>query len=169
MSRSHSHSQLNSNVNVKQINVVSVYPDNQDTKEVFLQAAGTHYSGSERHVLLYWTNYIKKPMIVAHITQLLGIPGAYHWENAATLQDYDTFLHHDTYSLGEYSRAQRDRIIELAEHLDFVPTSTVNSCRTWMRDLLDAMVKDPDVALDPDIFSMIDEEVPLLVRRPEEP
>jgi hypothetical protein len=45
------------------------------------------------------------------------------------------------FSLGEFSRAQRDEILDLAGQVVFSKTSTTNGYRVWTRDLLEAMVQ----------------------------
>ena len=45
------------------------------------------------------------------------------------------------FSLGEFSRAQRDEILDLARQVVFLKMSTTNGCRVWTRDLLMAMVQ----------------------------
>ncbi|THH07839.1 hypothetical protein EW146_g9187 [Bondarzewia mesenterica] len=151
------------------INVLSAYPDNNDTKEVFLQASGKNYSGTgQRHVLLCWENLHDQRNFVMQVIQLIGIPGAYQWENVAKFRNKRTFLSgNDVYPMGSFTRDQRDRIIELAGMVEFESTSTVNTCRVWMRDLLEAMMNDATVSLSQIKFNEIDKGVPLLKRQPE--
>ncbi|EIN13028.1 hypothetical protein PUNSTDRAFT_50197 [Punctularia strigosozonata HHB-11173 SS5] len=151
----------------RNINVISMFPDDDTDKEVFLQAAGKSYSGKERHVSLYWINRDQGMLFVEHVLQLIGAPGNYHWENMARFRDRDAGWKDTIYPLGRYTREQRDQIVKLAGLVEYNPSSTVNSCRAWMRDLLEAMTEDPIVSLDRNIFEQVDEQVPLAKRRPE--
>jgi hypothetical protein len=67
--------------------------------------------------------------------------------------------------LGEFTRAQRNRILELARKVKFERKSVVNSCRVWTRDLLEAMVEERLIGQA--MFEDVDEKVPLLRRKPE--
>ncbi|THH15670.1 hypothetical protein EW146_g4840 [Bondarzewia mesenterica] len=151
------------------INVLSVYLDNNDKKEVFLQASGKNYSGTgQRHVLLCWKNLHDHRNLVMQIIQWIGIPGAYQWQNVARFRNMYTFISgNDIYPLGFFTRGQRDRIIELAGMVEFDRTSTVNTCRVWMRDLLEAMTNDAVVSLSQIKFNEINKGVPLLKRQTE--
>ncbi|KAI0079415.1 hypothetical protein K474DRAFT_1673436 [Panus rudis PR-1116 ss-1] len=122
------------------------YPDDNSSKEVFLQAAGLEHAGDgDRHVLLRWINavdIVKKQSIQS--------------------RQSNTF-----YSLGTFTRAQRDQIIALAKAVKYDKKSRVNSCRTWTRDLLEAMVNAGLISQAK--FDEIDQGVPLKKRVPELP
>ncbi|KAI0032373.1 hypothetical protein K488DRAFT_78515 [Vararia minispora EC-137] len=152
-------------------NVLHMFPDNNQPKEVYLQANGKDRSGAvARHVSLFWINRDDARLFITQIIHLIGIPGRYHWENVAKMRDprtVQTQQRHDIYWLGTFSRAQRDRIIQVAGSIYFEPSSTVNDCRVWMRDLLDAMTKDPSLALPQSTFMELDRSIPLCRRRPE--
>lgn len=150
--------------------VYPTFPDNDETKNVVLQVAGVSYDGSgDRHVLVSWSN--GKDSEGASITQriqLTGNPGWYeYYAPLATKGSAETNnIQRDEYfALGVYSRSQRDRILQLADNVDFSKTSVVNSCRTWTRDLLAAMVKEG--LLFQDTFDEVDKGVPLKKRIPE--
>ncbi|KAI0050515.1 hypothetical protein FA95DRAFT_604502 [Auriscalpium vulgare] len=152
------------------VNVLSVFRDSDTAKEVFLQANGKAYAtdgGPGRHVFLHWDNSlpVTKGMFVSQIVQLIGIPGRWTWESVAHMQDRADLAQHTQFSLGTFSRAQRDRILALAEGIAYDPESVVNTCRVWMRELLEAMVKEGLLAQEK--MDEIDGAVPLLRRRPE--
>ncbi|KAL5483334.1 hypothetical protein ACEPAI_8565 [Sanghuangporus weigelae] len=127
--------------------VADEFPDDNSSKNVYVQAEGRTYSGlGDRHVLLWWANgtYEQgqwKNLPTTQILQLTGQSGYYNYyhpvvkkRRIASMEMNQQFL------LGTFTRAQRDKIIELVNSVKFSKTSTVNGCRVWMRDLLDAMV-----------------------------
>jgi Family of unknown function (DUF6540) len=139
------------------------YPDDDKTKEIFLQADGMEiFDPDDRHVLLHWlngnddtagTHYIQ----IIHLT---GGPGNYQFHREQVKAESQASLERNTsYNLGRYSRAQRDQIMALAKAVEFYPRSRVNNCQTWMRDLLRAMVGDN--LLPSEKFDQVDKEVPL--------
>lgn len=70
-------------------------------------------------------------------------------------------------ALGVFSRAQRDRILTKAREVPFEAWSRVNSCRTFLRDLLKLMVEDQYLPFTRAQFDVLDAAVPLLRRRRE--
>ncbi|THH32389.1 hypothetical protein EUX98_g1812 [Antrodiella citrinella] len=142
--------------------VYDSFPDDDKVKIVQLQAAGLSYSGvGDRHVVIQWYNATN----VTQLIQLSGNPGNYAFYSPWGRSEPAFKLNDTFYTLGEFTRAQRDIILVLADAVRFEKSSTVNSCRTWTRDLLEAMVQDG--LLSQEIFDKIDQEVPLLKRRPE--
>ncbi|KAH9986386.1 hypothetical protein BJV77DRAFT_951119 [Russula vinacea] len=146
------------------------YPDDDKTKEIFLQADGMEiFDPDDRHVLLHWlngnddtagTHYIQ----IIHLT---GGPGNYQFHREQVKAESQASLERNaSYNLGSYSRAQRDQIMALAKAVEFYPRSRVNNCQTWMRDLLRAMVGDN--LLPSEKFDQVDKEVPLKRRVPED-
>jgi hypothetical protein len=146
------------------------YPDNDETKEIFLQADGLEISDPEdRHVLLHWVNGNddetgSRYMQIVHLT---GGPGNYHFHPEQVKKHSDDSLEKNTsYNLGCYGRAQRDQVLKLAKAVGFNPKSRVNSCRTWTRDLLLEMVNNDLLPLE--TFNLVDKGVPLKERVPED-
>lgn len=141
------------------------YPDDNSTKEVELQADGlvTAHTG-DRHVLIRWKNGTDtEGRVYAQITHLSGGPGNYNFHTPQVKMDSEAFRGADTcYPLGQYTRAQRGQIIALAKAVDFDRRSRVNNCRTWMHDLLEAMVGAN--LLSKAEFDKIDVDVPLIKR-----
>jgi hypothetical protein len=146
------------------------YPDNDETKEIFLQADGLGISDpDDRHVLLHWVNGNDDETggRYTQIVHLTGGPGNYHFHPEQVKKHSDDSLKKNTsYNLGSYCRAQRDRIVKLAKAVGFNPKSHVNNCQTWMRDLLLAMV-DNDL-LPSETFNQLDKGVPLKEHVPED-
>ncbi|EPQ53480.1 hypothetical protein GLOTRDRAFT_130818 [Gloeophyllum trabeum ATCC 11539] len=64
--------------------------------------------------------------------------------------------------LGQLSREERDETLRLAKAIRFSKTSVINSCRTWTRDLLKAMVERSLITVE--LFDKIDTKVPLKKR-----
>ena len=145
------------------------YPDNDETKEVFLEADGLGISESDdRHVLLHWRNgNDERGTRYVQIIHLTGGPGNYQFlPEQVKAQSHASLERNTLYNLGSYSRAQRDQIAALAKAVEFSRKSRVNSCRTWMRDLLLEMVNNNLLALEK--FDQVDKEVPLKKRVPED-
>ncbi|KAF7793932.1 hypothetical protein EIP86_005054 [Pleurotus ostreatoroseus] len=147
-----------------------VYPDDATVKQVYLQADGKiNATLSDRHVLLGWVNHIEQDetsgvMTVTQIVQLSGGPGNYAFHTPTVKQQSASFHERNTfYPLGNFTRAQRDRIIEIARGLNFNMKTRVNSCRTWTYMLCVAMIAEG--LLSQETFDYIDKDVPL--RKPE--
>ena len=133
-------------------------------KEVILHAQGLTYSGvGDRHVLLQWNIATTAMGLVTQIVQLTGQSGNYsYYVPVAKLRSAQTMLSNQLFSLGEFSRAQRDQILDLARQVVFSKTSTTNGCRVWTRDLLVAMVQAHLISQAK--FNEIDAGVPLVKR-----
>ncbi len=142
--------------------VYDTYPDDDSVKEVTLHAHGLTYSGvGDRHVLIQWNNATTETGPVMQIVQLTGQSGNYsYYVPVAKLEE--SMLISQPFSLGEFSRAQRDEILNLASQVVFSKTSTTNGCRVWTRDLLVAMVKTRLISQAK--FDEIDVGVPLVKR-----
>jgi hypothetical protein len=96
----------------------------------------------DRHVLLQWNNATTEMGLVTQIVQLTGQSGNYsYYVPVAQLCSTQSMLNNQLFSLGEFSRAQRDEILDLARQVVYSKTSTTNGCRVWTRDLLVAMVQ----------------------------
>ena len=143
-------------------NVYATHPYDDRVKTVTLQAAGITYTGiGDRHVLIHWANSADgADPTVMQILQLSGGVGSYRFFHPyAEVQSPKARETNTSYVLGDYTRAQRDRIIALATAVKYDKRSRVNSCRTWTRDLLEAMVGEG--LLSQERFEEMDEGVPL--------
>ena len=144
------------------------YKDNDEAKNIFLQAWGLepeYNDPNTRHVLLRWMN--GEDEIGTRYTQIIHLTGhpGNRWEFHSIqvkAQSNDSLKRNTFYDLGSYSRAQRDRILGLADAVRFKPVSSVNNCQTWMRDLLEAMVDDDLLSLEK--FKEYEKEIPLKKR-----
>jgi hypothetical protein len=151
--------------------VYNAYPDDESTKEVFIQAANLSYSGTgDRHVLIWWSNGVdatsEAPTPVRQVIQLTGQAGNYsYFYPVANSHSPDVINDNFQASLGEFTRNQRDQIITLAKDTAFEKTSTVNGCRVWTRNLLNAMYTEG--LLSQERFHEIDKTIPLVQRRAE--
>lgn len=148
--------------------IYSDYPDDNSTKTVELQAAELSYPGyGDRHVLLQWSNGTHTDgSDVVQVIQLSGMAGNYaYYSPHANKVIAESRLKNAIFSLGTFTRTERDRILALAADVSFKKTSTLNSCRTWTRDLLMSMVNENLLSMT--TFNLIDEAVPLLKRLPE--
>ncbi|KAF9237458.1 hypothetical protein BU15DRAFT_48718 [Melanogaster broomeanus] len=145
------------------------YPDDNSTKEVVLQADGLVPNPVDRHVLLCWMNGMNADGChYAQIIHLSGGPGNYNFYTPQVkLHPKESQTLNTCFVLGQYTRAQRDQIIALAKAIQFDKKSRINSCRTWTRDLLEAMVNAG--LFSKAKFDEIDASVPLKKRVPELP
>ena len=140
------------------------YPDDDSMKEVVLEADGlVALNPDDRHVLLRWTNAIADGNRYTQIIHLTGGPGNYNFYTPQVkIHSKQSLQANAIYELGEYTCPQRDQIIALARAVSFSRWSRVNSCRTWMRDLLEAMVGAN--LLSKTEFDKIDVDIPLKKR-----
>lgn len=149
--------------------VYSQHPDDDTTKELVLIAKGHAHTPphGDRHVLIEWSNGLTPTGdTVYQFIQLLGNPGNYAYYSPHAKIGSDLPRSRNTYfTLGEYTREQREEILKMADETPFERRSVVNSCRTWTRDLLGRMVERG--LLKKDVFEEIDGKVPLKKRVPE--
>ena len=147
---------------------MSTFQDDLDPKTVYIQSAGLdkHYHGGERHAMLFWD--VSRPeMFAIEVSKMVHLTGAYGgWtlsiETKRRGADYRQ--KNEIRALGVFTRGQRDRILTHARSVEFMPWSRVNSCRTWMRDLLKRIVEDRYLPLSREQFDYFDRKVPLLRR-----
>lgn len=143
----------------------SVYPtvpDNDEPKEVYVEAVGLDKSlGTERHVTLSWTNSAPEAsVLVTQVVHLTGNPGNYNFYHpVAKPRRLESVVNNKRYILGKMSRAQRDAIGEHAKAIPFSKKSIVNNCQVWMRKLLVGMLEDGLITKE--TFAEIDADVPL--------
>lgn len=143
-----------------------LYPDDDTVKTVYLQADGKAITIGDRHVLVCWVNHIDESANIRaiQIVQLSGGPGNYRlYTPAVQNQSLNSVSRITSYTLGSFTRAQRDHIIEIARGLNFNMKSRVNNCLTWTRMLCVSMMAEG--LLSQDTFDNIDKDVPL--RKPE--
>jgi len=89
--------------------------------------------------MLEWIN--SSNPLVTQLLHLTGGPGTYNFLTPqAKKRQEATRAKYQFVSLGTKSRADRDKIIELAKAVQYDKTSTVNNCQDWLRSLLQAMV-----------------------------
>jgi hypothetical protein len=151
-------------------NVHDNYPDNDKIKEVFIQAENKNYPGyGDRHVVLWWCNSDDtddSADLITQVIQLTGQAGNYsYYAPVVKLRSIGSTQRHLQISLGKFTRAQRDKILDLAKSVQFHKKSTVNGCRVWTRDLLGLMVNHGLIMKAK--FEHIDAEVPLVKRKEE--
>ena len=156
------------------IDLSNAFPDNASDKELYLQATGltkdyqARGGTGDRHVVLCWDNTRAGiPIDVSQMIHLKGSPGEWHLEIAVKQQAVGVKKENERYSLGMFSRKQRERVVELARGVVFDERSRVNTCRVWTRDLLEAMAEDGMIPFGREKFEEIDGDVPLLRRKAE--
>jgi len=150
------------------VNYYDSIPDDDSEKDVYLQAHGHNFDGRERHVVIHWLNGTLADNPVSQVVQLTGIRGKFLFENepVARLRNPVTMDNHTQYYLGSFTREERQLVLRLAQEVKFDGRSVVNGCRVWMRDLLQAMVKENLIS--EETFEVIEKQVPLPNRLHEE-
>ncbi|OBZ71585.1 hypothetical protein A0H81_08974 [Grifola frondosa] len=112
--------------------VHGTHPDDDSIKAVYLQAHGLQWEGlpAHRHVLLWWYNSPNHENPVIQIIQLTGEAGNYNYYSPVVTslgaESYNTNLQ---ITLGQFSRAQRDRILELANNVSSACEASVRGLR----------------------------------------
>ena len=147
--------------------IYPTYPDDQSSKEVWLQAAGHIYTGGDRHVLIWWANGAKdNESPVIQIIQLSGQSGNYsYYVPVAQVQTENFMANNLQISLGNFTREQRDRILTLAKNVKYHKNSVMNGCRVWTRDLMEVM--QAEALIPSELYTYTDESIPLVHRRAE--
>ncbi|EKM77847.1 hypothetical protein AGABI1DRAFT_130120 [Agaricus bisporus var. burnettii JB137-S8] len=151
-------------------NIHDKYPDNDKMKHVFIQADNKAYPGyGDRHVLLWWSNSNDEDNdsnFVTQVIQLTGQAGNYNYYAPVVKPRSPTSTaRHLQIDLGNFTREERDKILDLAKRVQFNKKSTVNGCRVWTRDLLESMVNQGLITKAK--FESIDAEIPLMKRKEE--
>ncbi|KAG5636464.1 hypothetical protein H0H81_007944 [Sphagnurus paluster] len=152
--------------------VYADFPDDDSTKTVYLQAPGLTYSGiGDRHVIVWWSNGCTAEARVTQVVQLTGQSGNYsyytpvaHAQSSSSSEEQSEETNTQI-SLGRFKRAQRDRLLEVAQAVVYRKDSVVNGCSVWTRDLLQAAVGAGLLAQAK--FDEADTQVPLEERRAE--
>ncbi|VDC04939.1 unnamed protein product [Peniophora sp. CBMAI 1063] len=145
------------------------FRDDVDNKIVYLQSAGLdseYRAGKERHAFLFWD--VSKPEIpgyeVSKMVHLTGSYGKWALSIECKRRHSDYRQKNQIRALGTFSRAQRDRILTHARDVRFDKHSRVNSCRTFLRDLLVLMVEDAYLPVTQGQLDALHTAVPLLYR-----
>jgi hypothetical protein len=149
-------------------NFYNKYSDNNENKEVCLQAAGRTYLGTgDRHVTLLWENGHSEDgaNTIIQLIQLTGGSGNYNFYSpvAESRRNGSISGNNELFSLGIFSRPHRDRIIEIADGIHFAKKSNKNGCRVWTRDILQALVQEGLISQSK--FEEVDKGVPLVVQK----
>lgn len=117
----------------------SDFPDNDDAKEVFVQASGfiTKSMAEARHIVIGWVNGQHEGQQVWEILQL-GKAGDTYYYQYPYLEQRARTNHKawETWSLGGLSRDQREKIVELAEDIPYRKKSNNEGSRFWAARLL---------------------------------
>ncbi|KAJ7598599.1 hypothetical protein C8J56DRAFT_169847 [Mycena floridula] len=137
------------------------FPDDESTKDVILAARGTA-KGSDtepRHVFIYWENCCNNDqnVLARQVVQLEK-----HGDTYVYLEPnikLDGFVDYETRILGQFTRDQREKILELAADVEFAKRSLVNGSRVWTRKLLGRMVDEQLIGLE--TFLTVVDMVPL--------
>lgn len=155
------------------LNLYTQHPDDDTPKlvqvQAFLPVQQTHTT--DRHVLLLWVNATLDPGTsnaceVIQMTQLTGGVGGFgYFAPLAQKQVPDYRAKNAFWDLGVFTRKERDKILELAERVEFRKESRVNNCQTWLRDLLMMMVDEG--MIEESVFEDVDKGVPFKRKRPE--
>ncbi|ETW78535.1 hypothetical protein HETIRDRAFT_453187 [Heterobasidion irregulare TC 32-1] len=148
------------------LNYYPAFPDNNASKPIYFETPGLEPAAvlGSRHVLLIWDND-RGGTLVHQVMQLTGIPSRYFYDTSpvAKLRNPATRPLNTYISLGTFTRAQRDAILELAKAVPYDPASYINGCQVWTRDLLQAMIAHGYLA--ESTFRQIEAVVPLIHRR----
>src|SRR5262245_60900184 len=96
------------------------YPNNNENKKVFCHAA-LHKADfptpeTDRHVLLWWNNGQLHGQPITQVIQLRGVPGMYTVDLPTKIRSANTMDRNDVTSLGAFTRAQRNSILQLAQN-----------------------------------------------------
>ena len=155
------------------MNAYKYFPDDQSTKRIVLQAAGLKYEGGGRHVLLTWANGIDVTSTGAtryarQIIQITQDAQGYHYDDQPVVkfQSIASQNNNEYFKLGEFTRAQRDRVLTIAKQTKFRQDSKVNGCRVWMGDVLQVMLNESLITQED--FDKVFVGVPLVKRMAEE-
>jgi hypothetical protein len=148
------------------MNVYNQFPDDDSDKEILLHTSGPKPAPVPRHISLHWKNgeTPKKELV----TQLVHLTGYFAYYSPMVVPCSDaTFDKKFNFSLGTYTRAQRDTILKLAASVPFGLIQQSNDFSVWIRDLLESMVTEG--ILDKGTLTHLEETVPLRRHDPEDP
>ncbi len=91
---------------------------------------------------MYWDNGTLNQARVVQVIELVGIAGDYTFKSPVARLHRPMQHPNTSFFLGEFSREEREIILELAREVEFDGRSTRNGCRVWLRELLEAMVQE---------------------------
>lgn len=141
------------------------YPDDESDKELSLQVCGTraNHHHLDRAVLLYWVNMVfsdgEEVWQVVRLDQRDNIH-KYVYPDMIVVDECER-EHNDTFSLGVFSRDQREALLECAEEVEYVERSgDEGQCLRWMSRLLTQMTEEGLV--EEGVVDAIRRAVPLL-------
>lgn len=120
------------------------YPDDESDKELFLQASGT-IANHLRAVLLYWVNMVfsdgEEVWQVVHLDQRDNVH-KYVYPDLIVVDECER-EDNETFSLGVFSRDQREAVLECADDVEYDERSgEEGQCLRWMGELLERMIEE---------------------------
>ncbi|KAI9567702.1 hypothetical protein HD554DRAFT_935176 [Boletus coccyginus] len=122
------------------------YPDDESEKELFLQASNPGLASHLRAVLIYWVNIVfsdgEEVWQVVRLDRREDSDVHKYVYPDMIVVDGCEREHHETFSLGVFSRDQREAVLECADDVAYEERSPEEEgqCVRWMRDLLERMV-----------------------------
>ncbi|KAF9466701.1 hypothetical protein BDZ94DRAFT_1305937 [Collybia nuda] len=140
------------------------YPDTDMDKEVFVQAAGygEKAAGIPQRILICWLNPTptKQGDGAYQIIELEMQGNYYHYCYPVVEQrSAQVMADHQIWSLGVFTRDQRELLLELAEDVEFKERSLTEGSRVWTAKLLREMRQSG--LLSQELVTKIHREVPL--------
>jgi hypothetical protein len=136
-----------------------LHPDTSIDKEVFVQASGLVTTPMEtpRHIFICWSNQSQEWY---QVIQLIKWGNWYHYVYPAVQEHLPAnFSANQTWSLGIFTRDQREKLLELAEDIKFEKGSLTQGCRVWTAKLMLEMRRNGLISQD--LLARIRREVPL--------
>ncbi|KAG8216152.1 hypothetical protein J3R82DRAFT_8158 [Butyriboletus roseoflavus] len=120
------------------------YPDDESDKELFLQASGT-IANHLRAVLLYWVNMVfsdgEEVWQVVRLDQRDNVH-KYVYPDLIVVDGCER-EYNETFSLGMFSRDQREAVLECADDVEYDERSSEEGqCLRWMAQLLERMMEE---------------------------
>lgn len=120
------------------------YPDDESDKELFLQASGT-IASRLRAVLVYWVNVVfsdgEEVWQVVRLDQRDSVH-KYVYPDLIVVDGCER-EHNETFSLGVFSRDQREAVLECADDVEYDERSgDEGQCLGWMGQLLERMIEE---------------------------
>ncbi|KAF8558620.1 hypothetical protein OG21DRAFT_1481311 [Imleria badia] len=130
------------------------YPDDESPKEVFFQASnGTPIAAHLCAVLLYWANKVfsdgEEVWQVVRLDRREDTKDVYRYvyPDMIVVDGEYQRLQHQMFLLGEFSRDEREAVLEYAEDVGYDARSEdEEESLRWMSELLERMVKEGLVA-----------------------
>lgn len=121
-------------------------PDNEDLKDIIL-FVDTKTTGRNRHVFLGWYNGLVTKRPTYQALHLVGTPGNYNFypQTVVSMTNESVNYKKQYTFVAKSTRTDRDRLIKVAQNVQYDRMSATENCQDWMITLIENSSIESDV------------------------